>query len=224
MGGSTKTQESKTGIPAEQKPYAEDIFSLSQKAYQATDKAPYMGPLVPRLTGQQEDVLQSQVDLGQQLLNASNPFQIGSIRAATDQVISQMLPQLQSQSIAQGAYSGDRNAVAANEVQRLALDAAIQQMLASQFQGAQLANQGVAAQQAYEQSLLDEQRQLAEEARMAPWIGLPEYNQMVFGIPNLGLSSESWKRENNFLRALEGFSTKAGQALGGAVAGAVPSP
>lgn len=139
MGGSSNTGTTTTtsGVPEEYKPLVKKVVTSASTAFDQTPKTPYTGSYFAAPNQTQKDAVAGAVaaapgmdqgvgglrgyadDLvsGKYLSPDSNPFVKGmaesATRGATDNFTRSVLPRLNSEAIAQGAYGGSRNGVTA---------------------------------------------------------------------------------------------------------------
>jgi hypothetical protein len=212
------------------KPYFETLYGAAQTAFQNTDRTPYTGDLyaTPNATQQQAlDLFRSAAGgagtgaaptraLAMDTINgkymdpASNPWLAGAVEAARrpleNQLMRQILPSIEDQSIAQGAFGGAGNGTArglavsdftqqaldmanrtyaenyarerAYQMQAPALFAAGDQM---SLLPAQLMDLAGSQQQGWDQAALDANLQRYNINQAAPWAGLGEWAQILNG-------------------------------------------
>jgi hypothetical protein len=163
-----------------------------------------------------------------------------AVGQARESVTEEVLPQAQSQAIQQGAYGGDRAQLteqqiledfsqeAQNTAARIAYQnyqdersrqqrapQLIQQGIGLELTPSQLAQQVGARQRADEQAQLDEQFRRFQMEQQAPWIGLPQYADIVMGAPTSQTTtvqstpSQSQQVGNYIQAGLGGLSTAA---------------
>lgn len=274
-GGQDQPSETKTTTTpwAGQQPYLEDIYKKAQAAYGQTSQTPYSGRYVASPSTEQQQGQQALVNtaqglqgsgnevmaLGQQqaqgqyLSPESNPYLQQSMQAALNPVFqrfqTETLPQLRSNAIAQGAYSGNRNAIteglAAQGMQRQAADTTAQMALQNlsnerqlQQNSGQLIQQGANLNLAYPQQLLtagdisqgwsqdmiNEALAQYSGAQNAPWNGMQQYGGVVLsGSPGQSTVSNT---AYNPLKQSTGSMVAGGLsgAAGGAMMGSMFGP
>lgn len=212
-----------------QTPYLSDIFGRAQTAANQTPTTPYSGDFIARPNQTQLEALNeatltaqslprnlgmSSIDLAQKSLAGdflnptSNPHFMSSVEAALDPVrrtyMNQIIPAIQSKSIAEGAYGGDRERLLQNEAGRgfaeealkttskMAADAYDRERLYQQT-APELIKQGLGLQFAptdylgavgaqgrgFTQDAIQNELLKIQEALQAPWRGLSEYSGIV---------------------------------------------
>lgn len=222
----------KTEPWAEQKPYLTDVYKLAQTAYGETPKEQFQGSLMATPTATQQQALGLQkelaltqlgrgtggeaVNLGLQTLRGdylrpeTNPFLEGTINAAIrpveQKLLRDVLPQVGSQAISQGAYGGARQQLSEEQAMQAALQEAMDVTAKIGYEnyarerGAQLAapqlisagmgleaqpistlSQVGAQEQLQQQDIIDEQLAQWQLAQEAPWLGLGQYAQLIQG-------------------------------------------
>lgn len=205
--------------------------------------------MVPGLTGAGNGTIDlANRTIAGDFLNVTPQLQ-NYVNAAIDPVQErfqeQLIPQLLSGTIASGAYGGSRDALLsaqagqdfAREAGNIASgityqnysDERARQMLAPTMlqQGIDLnlmapkLLEGVgSARQGWNQAQIDEDYQLNELKRMAPWLGLPEYAGIVGGaIPGGGTTTSPINRPSTASSIFSG--ALGGLGVGGSIAGAL---
>jgi len=261
-GGNNKAVQS-TAPWNPQQPYLKDIYGQAQQAYGATPKSPWGGDFIAGPSSQQLNALQmaegivptvgnlgqGAIDLGQKTLAGdflnpqTNPAWNGMVEAAlnpvTQRYTQQILPGIRSQSVANGAYGGSREAIAqglaAQGFAREATDATSRLAYSlygdernRQAQAPSMISSGLGLQFApseYLSNIGGQYRGFTQDAinnalagrddlRTSPWAGLPEYSGIVqAGYPGSSATQRNYNTTNPFASGLAG-------ALGGAALGA----
>lgn len=259
-GGGTQVQNSGPWKP--QQPYLLDLFARGQTAQNATPNQPFQGNMIAGPSSQQLNALQmaeglvpglaglgqGSIDLGQRTVNgdfldpSTNPAFAGMVSAALNPVVDKytrnILPGIKSNSVANGAYGGSREAIAqglaaqgfareaADATSRLAFgvnqsERQLQQnapaMIAAGL-GLQTAPSDILSNiggqyRGFSQDAINNSLALRDDSRTSPWAGLAEYAALLQG--NMGASGSTTTSSNT-----SPFASGISGALGGAALGA----
>jgi hypothetical protein len=215
---------------AKAQPYYEDLYGAAQSAFNSTDRAPYTGQLYAGPNATQLSALDmfkgaagqatAGVDAarnmavntanGMYMDPATNPWLAKTVTAANqgieNQLMRQILPAIQDQSIQQGAYGGSGNGLAtglavsdftrqatntANQVyganyaaerqNQLNSPALLEQVARLSTLPAQLMDMAGSQEQGWAQAALDAELQRYNINQAAPWAGLGEFAQILNG-------------------------------------------
>lgn len=262
MGGKSKptTTTTKTEPWDASQPYYKDLYSQAAAANAATPKTPFEGAMYAAPNAMQTQALQMFRDqamgagagadqvrqLGLDTLSGkymdpnSNPWLKGAVDAATggvqQQLMRQVLPALQDQSIQQGAYGGAGYGVAqgqaTSDFTKQALDIAnqvyasnyaaerqnqlqaptlLQAATAIGLQPAQLLDAAGSQQQGWDQAAINAQIQKYQMAQQAPWAGISNLSQVLNGGGfSSGGSTVQPGTPSGFASALQGVTGAAG--------------
>lgn len=241
-GGGSQTRERQNTarrIPGLLKPYVKDLLGNAQTAYNQVSQDPFQGNfLAPvqqnEFTAQQQagqvganlgtTAGQGLFDLGQKTASGafltpnSNPYLMPYIQNLTDETLrayDQTRKGVTSNSIAQGAYGGDRGQLAqsdlASQTNRAISDATtnllyqnylqerqnqqnagqlIQQGVGLNLLGPQILGESGAATRNLNQVALDEALAQFNEKNTAPFRGLDQYANIVYGAPSTYINSD----------------------------------
>lgn len=263
-GSSTTTSTSKTEPWKKQSPYLEDIYKLAQNAYGQTPKdAPpqqTVAPFRPEEIAAQEYAKSLALNFqgagapfmnmagsmanGDWLWAESNPYLQSAVDAAITPAMQQfqeeILPGIQSQAIASGAYGGTREGItsalagarAQDNMQRLAAEIAYgnyaqersnqlniapllmqQGMQLEQMPGQLMESVGY-SRRAMDDAMLKQAWDLWQANQNVPWTGLDKYSAIIQGGYPGGQSSVTSPSAGTGTRVFQG-------ALGGAGLGAL---
>ena len=262
-GGGGKTEKAESEPWQDAQPYLKDIMQGARGAYKATPRNPYLGDMA---LGAPSDAMQAA--LGGSTANAqdwagqyggarqltqdmiagkyldpnTNPFIAQVVQASLDPMVSnfnqKVMPGMNSQAIAQGAYGGNANALAKTQAgkdlakqmadtssgiyyqnynqertnQNNAMQFLPQLAMAEAAPHMQLVQNALQG-EGYQQNALNNEYQRYMAQQNAPWIGLDKYSGIMGGMGGQGGTTQATSGGGGMGGALTG-------AMGGGMAGA----